>query len=108
MSLLRVGRWMSRAEYDAMVQAGRLLPTLRGEDMKHVTLPPSSQEFRSAPKGRVFAEFDIIDAYTSPGGKAGWLIVYGANSFLGQIALRGGLPHVELPRVLNVVITKTK
>ena len=99
---------MSRAEYDATVRAGRVQPTLRGEDMKHVTLPPVAQEFLSAPKGSVFVEFDIIDAYTSPGGRVGWLIVYGANSFLGQLALRRGHPFVELPRVANVVVTETK
>ncbi len=99
---------MSRAEYDATVQTGRLQPTLRGEDMKHITSPPLAREFSAALKGSVFAEFDMIDAYTSPGGRVGWLIVYGANSFLGQVALRRGQANVELPHVANISITATK
>jgi hypothetical protein len=107
MSTLRVGRWMSRAEYDAMVAAGRVQPTAAGLDMKHVTAPPDPDAFRAAPSGSVFAEFDVVDAQVAPGGHPSWLILYGANSTLGRLAARRGLPAAALPRAANVVVTET-
>ena len=62
---------MSRAEYDAMAATGRMLPTVKGMEMKHVTAPPDPNAFRAAVPGSVFAEFDMIDAQVSRGGNAG-------------------------------------
>ena len=108
MTMLRVGRWMSRAEYDAMVKAGRLQPTLDGREMKHVTVPPNSDGFRAADPGSVFAEFDIDDAQRATGGRQGWLIFYGPNCIHGRQALQRGMRVTEMPTVQNIVITRTK
>lgn len=98
---------MSRAEHDVMAAAGRVQPTVAGLDMKHVTAPPDSNAFRAAVRGSVFVEFDVIDAETSPGGRAGWLIIYGPKSAPGRLAAGRGLTVAELPRVQNVMITET-
>ncbi len=86
---------------------GRMQPTLKGMDMKHVTAPPDSDAFRAAAVGSVFVEFDMVDAQVSPGGNAAWLIVYGPNSVQGRLAAKRGIAVAELPRVENMTITET-
>ena len=98
---------MSREEHDAMAAAGRVLPTTAGQDMKHVTAPPDPDAFRAAVRGSVFVEFDVIEAQTSPGWRAEWLILYGPKSAFGRLAAARGLTVVELPRVQNVTITES-
>ena len=98
---------MSRAEYDAMVATGRMPPTVKGLDMKHVTAPPNSNAFRAAVTGSLFVEFDMVDAQLSPGGNSAWLIVYGPNSVQGRLAINRGLAVSELPRVENVIIAES-
>ena len=99
---------MSRAEYDAMVKAGRMQPTLDGRETKHVTVPPDRSSFRAAEAGSVFVEFDTVDAQTAPGGKQGWYIIYGPSSFHGRNAIRKGRTVAALPDVQNVVIMESK
>jgi len=108
LSVLRVGRWMDRAEYDAMVAAGRVQPNLDGREMKHVTAPPDPDGFRAAEPGSIFVEFDVDDAQMTSGRRQGWYILYGPNSLHGRNALRNGRPVAELPTVQNVMITETK
>ena len=98
---------MNRAEYDAMAAAGRMQPTVKGMEMKHVTVPPDPDAYRAAVAGSVFAEFDMIDAQVSRGGNAAWLIVYGPNSVLGRLAKQRGQSVAELPRIENLTITET-
>lgn len=99
---------MSRAEYEAMVAAGRVQPTLDGRDMKHVTSPPAPNDFRAADPGSVFVEFDVDDAQMLPGGRAGWFILYGPNSVHGRNALRKDETVTALSVALNIAITETK
>jgi hypothetical protein len=97
---------MSQTEHELMVTTGQIQPTVTGLEMKHVTAPPDSSAFSSAPAGSVFVEFDIVDAQVSPGGNAAWLIVYGPNSIQGRLVARRGLAVAGLPRVENVMITE--
>ena len=69
MSVLRAGRWMDRAEHDAMAAAGRVQPNLDGREMKHITAPPDPDSFRAATPGSVFVEFDVDDAQMTLGGR---------------------------------------
>ena len=108
MSLVHVGRWMSRTEYDTMAATGRLQPTLDGREMKHVTAPPDPDGFRAADVGSVFAEFDIDDAQMVSGGRQGWLIFYGLNRIHGRQAVQRGQNVTEMPVVQNIKITRTK
>ena len=99
---------MSRLEYDAMVAAGRVQPTLDGREMKHVTAPPDPGSFWAADAGSVFAEFDVDDAQMTKGGTAEWKIFYGPNSPLGSLAARRGNPLAGMPAVLNLVLVAVK
>ena len=108
MSILRVGRWMTRAEYDATVAAGRLQPTLDGREMKHIVAPPDPDSFRAADAGSVFAEFDVDDVQMVSGGRQGWLIFYGPNCIHGRQAVQRGQNVTEMPVVQNIKITRTK
>ena len=98
---------MSRAEYDAMVRASRVQPTLDGREMKHVTAPPDPNSFRAADPGSVFAEFDVDDVQVVTGGRTGWYIIHGPNCIHGRKALQKGMIVTEMPAVQNVVITRT-
>lgn len=98
---------MSRAEYEAMTRTERVQPTLKGLDMKHVTVPPDPKAFRAAGAGSLFVEFDVVDAHVSPGGSPGWLVIYGPNSTLGRLDTRKGLTVAALPRVENIAIMET-
>lgn len=98
---------MSRAEYDAMVAAGRVQPTLDGREMKHVTAPPDSGSFRAADPGSVFAEFDVDDAQVVTGGRAGWYIICGPNCIHGRKALQNGIIVTQMPVVQNIVMRRT-
>ncbi|WP_461425233.1 TreTu family toxin [Gymnodinialimonas sp.] len=54
----RVGRWMSRAEYDEMLSTGRVVESRSG--MTHVANPAAASTFRSqAPQGSMYVEFGI-------------------------------------------------
>ncbi len=108
MSILRVGRWMSRAEYDVMVATGQMQPALDRREMKHVTAPPDRSSFRAADAGSIFIEFDVVDAQMAPGGKQGWYIVYGPNSFHGRNAISKGRTVAALPDVQNAIIMEIK
>lgn len=109
MSIVRVGRWMSRAEYDAMVTTGRTQPRLTtGQDAVHVTRPSDPGAYRAAPAKSVYAEFDVDDAQMTNGGTAGWAILYGPNSPLGTLAARKGTPLTAMPAVTNLVIIAVK
>lgn len=63
-----------------MAATGRVQPAIAGTDMKHVTAPPDPNAYSAAQKGSLLVEFGIIEAQTTPGGKTGWLIVFGSNS----------------------------
>lgn len=109
MSVLRVGRWMSRAEYDTMIATGRLQPRLStGQDLVHVTLPADPASYRAAPAGSVFAKFDVDDAQMAKGGTAKWKIFYGPNSPPGILSARRGNPLAGMPSVTNLVLVAVK
>ncbi len=109
MSILRVGRWMSRAEYDTMVVTGQLQPRLStGQDMVHVSLPPDRNSYRATTAGSVYTEFDVDDAQMTKGGTEGWKIFYGPNSPLGVLAARKGNPLAGMPFISNLVLLAVK
>lgn len=91
-----------------MVAAGKVLPTVEGMDMKHVSLPPDADTYRAAEPGSIFVEFDVIDAQISPGGNEGWVIIFGPNSTLSRLAAQRGLAVTALPRVENIIIRETR
>jgi len=105
----RVGRWMSQAEYEAMVSQGKVQSnTNNGLDMKHVTVPPDPSAYAAADSGSVFVQFDVPTSQLAQGGKAGWGIVYGPNSIHGRLAAQKGSPVSGMPDACNISVTGRK
>lgn len=95
---------MSRAEYKAMAAEGRVQPDLYGKDLKHAALPPDAGAYRAAEAGSVFVEFDVSDTQIAPGGRDGWVIIFGPNSPRGMLAARRGQPLDGMPAAENITV----
>jgi RHS repeat-associated protein len=108
-SFTRVGRWMSQAEYDAMVTSGRVQPTLTGLELKSVSQPPNPASYSAANPGSIFVEFDVPTAQLTQGGTSLWQTIFGPNSIHGRLATKRGsnLPP-GMPEVKNISITSRK
>ncbi|SNY94328.1 RHS repeat-associated core domain-containing protein [Flagellimonas pacifica] len=76
-STARVGRWMSKAEYEIMKRTGRMAEGAGGQTF--VTTGGASS-FNAAAKGSVYVEFDIATNSLLQGGKSGWFKAIGPNS----------------------------
>jgi hypothetical protein len=95
---------MSRAEYDAMVSAGRVQPDLYGKDLKHATSPPNPDGYRASDAGSVFVEFDVSDSQVAKGGRNDWIIIYGPNSPRGILAARHNRLLDGMPTAENIAL----
>lgn len=74
----RVGRWMSPAEFRAMVETGRVVEGAGGRT--YVVNPPNPGSFTSAGKGSsVYAEFDVPTSVLRQGSKPEWSVIPGPN-----------------------------
>ncbi|WP_442855591.1 TreTu family toxin [Clostridium sp. Marseille-P2415] len=104
----RVGRWMSQAEYDKMVETGRI--QMSGDNKVHVANPADIEAFgKQAPKGSLYVEFDVSSNTISPGGTDGWGIINGPGSLLDRLNAKKGLPRItEMPQVTNIEIKGSK
>ncbi len=104
----RVGRWMSQAEYDKMVETGRI--QMSGDNKVHVANPADIEAFgKQAPKGSLYVEFDVSSSTMSPGGTDGWGIINGPGSLLDRLNAKKGLPRItEMPQVTNIEIKGSK
>ncbi len=100
----RVGRWMSQAEYDKMVETGHV--QMSGDNKVHVANPADIEAFgKQAPKGSIYVEFDVSSNTMSLGGTDGWGIINGPGSLLDRLNAKKGLPRItEMPQVSNIEI----
>jgi hypothetical protein len=93
----RVGRWMSPAEYDAMVESGTVQEGAGG--VTSVVNPADPEAFMGPPPpGSTYAEFDVPSDSLSPGGKEGWSSIRGPNSWQAKY----GLALREMPSASNI------
>ncbi len=102
--LVTVGRWMSRAEYDAMVKAGRVLESPSG-GAKGVLYPPNSTSYKAAPKGDVYVEFQVPKSSLAPK-STGQMSIPGPNSPQGRLAVKQGKAPPQMPKATNIKIVK--
>ena len=107
-SMTRVGRWMSREEYNKMVKTGKV--QMSCDNKVHVTFPASIEAFeKQAPIGSIYVEFDVPSINISKGGKDGWGIINGPGSLLDRLNEKKGLPRIkEMPNAVNIVIAGGK
>ena len=76
-SMTTVGRWMSKAEYNAMKSTGTMVEGAGGQTFVSTGGPNS---FSSAAKGSVYAEFEVATNSLLKGGKSNWFKALGPNS----------------------------
>jgi RHS repeat-associated protein len=101
----RVGRWMSKAELEAMVESGKVQASAGG--ITHVTVPANPDAFAAAAPGSVFVEFDVASGRVDPGGREDWGIISGPDSPRGRLAKRKG-EALEMPDATNIEVTAAK
>ena len=103
---VRVGRWMSQEEADAMVETGLVQRPRNGTDQSYVTSPANAGEFRrQAPEGSVFVTYRVrgSSVYSSSAGGRSYVST-GPNSLPSRVDVRRGLPAHATPRARNVYI----
>ena len=106
--MVRVGRWMSRAEYDKMISSGKV--QMSSENMTHVANPADINAFvRQAPKSSIYVEFDVPKHTVAKGGSEVWGIIHGPGSVRDRLNARKGLPRItEMPNASNITIKGNK
>ena len=104
----RVGRWMSQAEYDKMVETGKV--QMSGDNKVHVANPADANAFgKQAPNGSIYVEFDVPSNTISKGGMDGWGIINGPGSMQDRLNAKKGLPRItEMPNADNIKIEGAK
>lgn len=78
--LVRVGRWMSQAEYEAMIDTGIVQEGSGG--VTNVAYPADPETYmRPAVSGSRYVEFDVPQETLFPGGKVGYATIRGPSSW---------------------------
>jgi len=101
---VRVGRWMSQAEADAMAASGRVQAPFNGAGATHVTVPPNPAAFAPPASSSTFVEFNVPSSQLrihDPG--QGWGRVFGPDSIEARLAARKGLPvPTQMPTATQI------
>ncbi|WP_430791339.1 RHS repeat-associated core domain-containing protein [Actinoplanes sp. G11-F43] len=98
----RVGRWMSQAEYDAMVRTGMV--QRGGGGLTYVVHPADPEAYRSARPGSVYAEFDVPRSSLIPGGRPGDFKMSDSSTVFSRLAVSKGGAPLELPAAKNITL----
>lgn len=104
--LVRVGRWMSRFEYNLMTAVGQVQESRSGTT--HVALPADPASFQAqAVPGSLYIEFDVPRSSIRPT-RQGWAKILGPHTLEARLALAKGQIIPQMPRAGNIrhVITK--
>jgi RHS repeat-associated protein len=99
--LTRVGRWMSKDEYDNMVSTGMVQEGAGGTTYVASPADPASYGRQAAP-GTGYAEFDVPSSSLYPAGEPGWAQIPGPDSLRSRLAERRGLPPLQFPPATNI------
>ena len=101
---IRVGRWMSKAEYDEMINTGKVQMSPNG-NRTYVANPADSSSFPAAPKGSIYVEFDVDANFVLQAGKEGWGQISGPGSIIDRLNQKKGLPPItDMPKAENIKI----
>lgn len=101
----RVGRWMSKEEYEVMKRTGMVQESQSGTT--HVTRPPNPDAYSASKPGSYYVEFDVPAAFLVET-QAGWAKIIGPNSLEGRLAARKCQPITEMPPAANIEHVTTK
>ena len=98
----RVGRWMSRSEYNEMLRTGRVQASPDG-NTTYVANPANPTAYRAAPSGSVYVEFDVPTSSIRAAGNIYWGQISGPGSLADRLLRRQGLPPItEMPLATNI------
>lgn len=104
----RVGRWMSQAEYDKMIETGKVQMSTNG-NRTYVANPAGIDAFPSAPKGSIYVEFDVNANFVIKAGKEEWSQIPGPGSLTDRLNQKRGLPPIiDMPEAGNIKIVGGK
>lgn len=103
---VRVGRWMSRSEYELMVDTAQVQESSSGTT--HIAFPAAFAAFQAQAKpGSLYVKFDVPASSIKPT-QLGWAKILGPNTLEGRLALRAGKPSLVMPAALNIQHHLTK
>jgi len=103
---VRVGRWMSREEYEKMRSSGYVQESRSGTT--HVALPADAEAYRKqAKRGCLYVEFDV-PLSSVKATQSGWAKILGPNSLEGVLRAKKGLPIPQMPQATNIAHMLTK
>ncbi len=104
--LIRVGRWMSRQEYDQMTATGYVQESMSGTT--HVALPADQAAFQAqAVVGSLYVEFDVPRDSLKPT-QQGWAKILGPNTLEARLAAAKRHPIPQMPPAGNIQHIATK
>jgi hypothetical protein len=104
----RVGRWMSQAEYDKMVNTGKVQES-HTSNTTYVANPATPEAFgRQASPGSIYVEFDVpTSALKST--QEGWARIIGPNTIDARLLQKQGVqPPTAMPNATNIEIVTSK
>ena len=105
-SMTRVGRWMSREEYDKMVKTGKVQESFSGTT--HVANSASIDAFfKQAKPGSIYVEFDVPTSSLSQT-KDIWAKILGPNTPEARLRQMKGLDIPQMPFAKNIKIVGEK
>jgi membrane protein involved in colicin uptake len=104
----RVERWMAQAEYDKMVETGKVQMSPIG-NTSYVANPADPNAFRAALKGSLYVEFDVSSNSIYNAGNESWGQIAGPGSNIDKfIQYKGFSPIIEMPSATNIQIKGVK
>ena len=106
-SWIRVGRWMSQEELDAMKASGTVQESTGGGGGSWVANPSDPNAYNAAKPGSLYVEYDVPASSVKNAG-SGWGRIPGPNSIEGRLAASKGQPVPQLPAVRNIEVTASK
>ena len=104
--LVRVGRWMSRQEYDLMLNTGFVQESSSGTIYVASPADRTAYQVQAVP-GSFYVEFDVPADSIRPT-QQGWAKMLGPNTLEGRQAIRSGKPVPKMPPSLNMQHRATK
>uniref|UniRef100_UPI0036D7C349 TreTu family toxin n=1 Tax=Photorhabdus sp. RM322S TaxID=3342825 RepID=UPI0036D7C349 len=104
--MTRVGRWMSPDELAQMQSSGKIVQGGGGQTF--ISTNGASDFKGTAPKGSVYAEFDVPANSLLKGGKDGWFKMIGPDASKSQQFLLNKQDGQQLPEIKNITIVDKK
>jgi hypothetical protein len=101
---------MSVAEFNKMVETGKVQPPFNGSDQSYVSYPASSKAFEQQAKvGTVYVTYRVPASSVVPTSRSkGWAYVAGPSSFASRLATRQGKEPFEFPKATFIVYVRSK